>query len=90
MEPDDGGGARYNAGSGGEFIVAEDILAVLRAEPEVWLNYQAFPDLYRRIRIGYIKEMRKNRSEFDCRLQNFLSKTAANKIFGNWQDGGRL
>jgi uncharacterized protein YdeI (YjbR/CyaY-like superfamily) len=73
-----------------EFIVAEDILAVLRAEPEVWSNYQAFPDLYRRIRIGYIEEMRKNQSEFDRRLQNFLSKTAANKMFGNWQDGGRL
>jgi uncharacterized protein YdeI (YjbR/CyaY-like superfamily) len=73
-----------------ECIVAEDILAVLRAEPEVWSNYQAFPDLYRRIRIGYIEEMRKNRSEFDRRLQNFLSKTAANKMFGNWQDGGRL
>jgi uncharacterized protein YdeI (YjbR/CyaY-like superfamily) len=73
-----------------EFIVAEDILAALRAEPEVWSNYQAFPDLYRRIRIGYIEEMRKNQSEFDRRLQNFLSKTAVNKMFGNWQDGGRL
>jgi uncharacterized protein YdeI (YjbR/CyaY-like superfamily) len=73
-----------------EFIVAEDILAVLRAEPEVWSNYQAFPDLYRRIRIGYIEEMRKNRSEFDRRLQNFVNKTANKKMFGNWQDGGRL
>jgi uncharacterized protein YdeI (YjbR/CyaY-like superfamily) len=73
-----------------EFIVAEDILAVLRVEPEVWSNYQAFPDLYRRIRIGYIEEMRKNQGEFERRLQNFVSKTAANKMFGNWQDGGRL
>jgi uncharacterized protein YdeI (YjbR/CyaY-like superfamily) len=74
----------------GEFIVAEDILAILRAEPDVWSNYQAFPDLYRRIRIGYIEEMRKNSTEFDRRLQNFIGKTAANKMFGNWQDGGRL
>jgi uncharacterized protein YdeI (YjbR/CyaY-like superfamily) len=73
-----------------EFIVAEDILAVLRAEPNVWSNYQAFPDLYRRIRIGYIEEMRKNPTEFDRRLQNFINKTANNKMFGNWQDGGRL
>jgi uncharacterized protein YdeI (YjbR/CyaY-like superfamily) len=48
------------------FIVAEDIMTVLRANPDVWSNYQAFPDLYRRIRIGYIEEMRKNQSEFDC------------------------
>jgi uncharacterized protein YdeI (YjbR/CyaY-like superfamily) len=72
------------------FIVAEDIMTVLRANPDVWSNYQAFPDLYRRIRIGYIEEMRKNQSEFDRRLQNFVSKTANNKMFGNWQDGGRL
>jgi uncharacterized protein YdeI (YjbR/CyaY-like superfamily) len=73
-----------------EFIVAEDLLAILRAEPDVWSHYQAFPDLYRRIRIGYIEEMRKNPTEFDRRLQNFVSKTANNKMFGNWQDGGRL
>ncbi len=73
-----------------EFVVAEDILATLRANPEVWSNYQAFPDLYRRVRIGYIEEMRKNPTEFDRRLQNFVNKTTANKLFGNGQDGGRL
>jgi uncharacterized protein YdeI (YjbR/CyaY-like superfamily) len=72
------------------FTVAEDILAVLQAEPQIWANYQAFPDLYRRVRISYIEEMRKNPTEFDRRLQNFVSKTATNKMFGNWQDGGRL
>jgi uncharacterized protein YdeI (YjbR/CyaY-like superfamily) len=73
-----------------EFVVAEDILSMLRANPDVWANYQAFPDLYRQVRIGYIEEMRKNQGEFDRRLQNFVSKTTANKLFGNWQDGGRL
>jgi uncharacterized protein YdeI (YjbR/CyaY-like superfamily) len=73
-----------------EFVVAEDILATLRANPDVWSNYQALPDLYRRVRIGYIEEMRKNPTEFDRRFQNFVIKTAANKLFGNWQDGGRL
>jgi hypothetical protein len=24
------------------------------------------------------------------RLQNFVNKTADNKMFGNWNDGGRL
>jgi Bacteriocin-protection, YdeI or OmpD-Associated len=69
-----------------EFVVAEDILAALQANPDVWSNYLAFPDLYRRVRIGYIEEMRKNPTEFDRRLQNFIGKTAANKLFGNWQD----
>ncbi len=73
-----------------EFIVAEDIIEVLKTQPNAWSNFSGFPDLYRRVRISYIEEMRKNRTEFDRRLQNFVSKTADNKMFGNWNDGGRL
>jgi uncharacterized protein YdeI (YjbR/CyaY-like superfamily) len=73
-----------------EFIVAEDIIEILKAEPDTWSNFIQFPDLYRRVRIGYIEETRKNRTEFDRRLHNFVSKTASNKMFGNWNDGGRL
>jgi ribosomal protein S18 acetylase RimI-like enzyme len=58
-----------------EFIVAEDLLAALRAQPVAWANFIEFPDLYRRVRIGYIEEMRKNSIEFDRRLQNFVNKT---------------
>jgi uncharacterized protein YdeI (YjbR/CyaY-like superfamily) len=71
-------------------IVAEDIIAVLKEEPNAWYNFLEFPDLYRRVRIGYIEEMRKNPNEFERRLKNFVSKTADNKMFGNWNDGGRL
>lgn len=28
--------------------------------------------------------------EFGRRLRNFVSKTARNQMFGNWNDGGRL
>jgi hypothetical protein len=62
----------------------------LKSEPDAWANFLAFPDLYRRVRIGYIEEMRKNRSEFERRLSNFVKRTAANQMFGNWNDGGRL
>jgi uncharacterized protein YdeI (YjbR/CyaY-like superfamily) len=73
-----------------EFIVPEDIIEVLKAEQNAWSNFLEFPDLYHRVRIGYIEEVRKNQSEFDRRLQNFVSKTTDNKMFGNWNDGGRL
>jgi hypothetical protein len=63
---------------------------VLKTKPAAWSNFLAFPDLYRRLRIGYIEEMRKNPNEFARRLQNFVNKTADNKMFGNWNDGGRL
>jgi uncharacterized protein YdeI (YjbR/CyaY-like superfamily) len=62
-----------------EFIIAEDIIEVLKTQPATWSNFLEFPDLYRRVRIGYIEEMRKNRLEFERRLQNFVSKTADNR-----------
>lgn len=73
-----------------EFEISEDIVKALKSEPNAWSNFLAFPDLYRRVRIGYIEEMRKNRDEFERRLRNFVSKTASNKMFGNWNDEGRL
>lgn len=73
-----------------KFIVAEDIVEVLKAKPGAWSNFLEFPDLYCRVRIGYIEEVRKNHKEFERRLQNFVSKTVDNKMFGNWNDGGRL
>jgi uncharacterized protein YdeI (YjbR/CyaY-like superfamily) len=73
-----------------EFTVAEDILAALKVKPAILANFLEFPDLYLRVRIGYIEEMRRNPDEFDRRLQNFVTKTADNKMFGNWNDAGRL
>jgi uncharacterized protein YdeI (YjbR/CyaY-like superfamily) len=72
------------------FAVADDIAQALQAEPHAWSNFEAFPELYRRVRLGYIEEMRKNPVEFERRLRNFVGKTARNQMFGNWNDGGRL
>jgi len=71
-------------------VVAGDIVVALQAEPGAWTNFEAFPDLYRRVRVGNIEEMRKNGSEFERRLNNLVQKSAANQMFGNWNDGGRL
>jgi uncharacterized protein YdeI (YjbR/CyaY-like superfamily) len=72
------------------FTVAEDIVAALKAEPGAWSNFLAFPELYRQVRVGYIEEQRRNKREFERRLRNFVQKTADNRMFGNWNDGGRL
>lgn len=71
--------------STGSSTVAPDLLAALRADEVTWKNFQAFPDLYVRIRIGYIEEARKQPETFDKRLKNFLAKTRANKTFGGTQ-----
>lgn len=73
-----------------EFEVRQDIVEALKAEPGAWSNFLTFPDLYRRVRIGYIEEMRKNQNQFERRLRNFVRKTSCNQMFGNWNDGGRL
>jgi uncharacterized protein YdeI (YjbR/CyaY-like superfamily) len=66
-----------------ELTVAPDIIRALSSEPGAWSNFEAFPDLYKRIRIDYIEEMRnKQPTEFDKRLANFVRQTALNKMFG--------
>ena len=70
--------------------VAPDVIAALKAEPGAWEHFEAFPDLYRRVRIGYIEEQRRDPAEFERRLRSFIAKTADGRMFGNWNDGGRL
>ena len=73
-----------------QFEVANDILAAINTNMDAKKYYDDFPDLYIRVRIGYIEEMRKRPEEFVRRLNNFIQKTAAGKMFGNWTDDGRL
>ncbi len=64
------------------FFIAPDILAALQVDAEAWRNFQNFPAVYQRIRIGYIEEMRRQPDIFKTRLDNFLKKTRQNKQFG--------
>lgn len=64
------------------FEIPPDIAQLLRAEPQLWANFEQFSDEYQRIRIGYIEEMRKRPAEFEKRLNNFLRMTRQNKTFG--------
>ncbi|MBL8855780.1 MAG: YdeI/OmpD-associated family protein [Planctomycetaceae bacterium] len=73
-----------------KFEIASDILAAIKQEHNAWQFFQGLPDLYIRVRVGYIEEVRKQPVEFNRRLRNFVSKTDARKMFGNWNDGERL
>lgn len=64
------------------FTIAPDIERALKSDPQTWQHFQAFPDLYRRVRIGYIEEMRRNPAVFDSRLRHFLKRTRDNQQFG--------
>jgi uncharacterized protein YdeI (YjbR/CyaY-like superfamily) len=72
------------------FTIAGDIERAIRAEPGAWENYIQFPELYRRVRISNIEDVRKSEVDFERRLDKFVSKTARNEMYGSWNDGGRL
>jgi uncharacterized protein YdeI (YjbR/CyaY-like superfamily) len=72
------------------FVIADDIRAAIDANVEAKRYFDVWPNLYVRVRIGYIEEARKKPEEFTKRFNNFLRNTAAGKMLGNWNDGGRL
>ena len=60
----------------------QDILDALKADAIVWKNFQAFPESYKQIRVGWIDGARKRPEEFQKRLRYFIKMTKANKRFG--------
>jgi uncharacterized protein YdeI (YjbR/CyaY-like superfamily) len=67
------------------FEVPADILEVLQADATAWVHFQAFPESYRRIRVGWIDGSRSRRDVFEQRLAYFLRMTRQNKRFGSVQ-----
>ena len=65
------------------FTVPEDILKVIRKNPDAWKHFQNLPGSYMRIRIAYIEGRRRHGEEaFRKSLENFIRMTAKNKRFG--------
>ena len=63
-----------------EFVFPQDILEAIQQDKEVWKNYQAFSDSYKRIRIAYINSARERSEEFEKRLRFFIKNTKENKL----------
>ncbi len=66
------------------FVYPEDILSAIREDADVWKNFEAFKEAYRRIRIAYIDAARKRPEEFKKRLKNFIDKTRENKVISGY------
>lgn len=64
------------------FVLPDDVEAALRADDQTWRNYQALPESYQRIRIGFIEGARNRPQMFQRRLAYFLKMTKANKRYG--------
>jgi uncharacterized protein YdeI (YjbR/CyaY-like superfamily) len=56
----------------------------LRDDPAVWANFQAFPRLYQRLKIGWIAEIKtlSRRPEAEKRLNYLIKMTRLGKMYG--------
>ena len=70
------------------FVVPGEIEEALQAEPGAWEFFSSRPPLYQRVRAGYVAEQRQRPAEFAARLANLVKQSAANRMFGNWDDSG--
>ncbi|QJD72737.1 YdeI/OmpD-associated family protein [Lactobacillus acetotolerans] len=53
-------------------------------------NFESFPELYKRVRIDTIQIKRNRPQLFQKRLSRFLKNTKEGKMYGRWNDQGRL
>lgn len=73
-----------------QFIINQEILKELKKDEEIWKNFKNFPELYKKIRISNIQKEQKNTETYNKMLNNFLKNTKQGKMYGNWNDYGRL
>ncbi|NUU60697.1 YdeI/OmpD-associated family protein [Paenibacillus agri] len=72
------------------FKIDEDIEQRLKEEKQVYDHFMAFPELYKRVRIDTIQSNKKQPELFQSRLDKFITNTRENKMYGQWNDHGRL
>lgn len=59
------------------------IKEALQKDPEVWNNFEAFPHLYKRLKVGWITEAAKSRvEERQKRLAYLIKMTKKNRQYG--------
>lgn len=72
------------------FTIDEDIQRRLKEDMQVYTNFMAFPDLYKRVRIDTIQSYKYQPELFERRLDKFITNTRDNRMYGQWHDDGRL
>lgn len=73
------------------FAVDPEIQAAFRENRQAAKNFSGFPPLYRRVRIDCIqRDKNKDRKVFENRLKKLIEYSQDGKMFGEWNDYGRL
>jgi uncharacterized protein YdeI (YjbR/CyaY-like superfamily) len=76
--------------SSNSFAIDKFIEKRLKEDAVVYENFMNFPELYRRIRIDTIQLVKKQQGLFMKRLDKFIQNTKKGKMYGSWNDDGRL
>ena len=72
------------------FTIRQDVLDAIKADPATYENFTKLPPLYIRVRIDNIQGYPCGDDTYNRRLEKFLQNTKANKLYGDWNDNGRL
>lgn len=72
------------------FKIDKAIEQRIMEEKQVYDHFIALPDLYKRVRIDNIQSVKNQPELFESRLNKFLTYTRENKMYGQWNDHGRL
>lgn len=72
------------------FKIPPDIEAALK-KARLWTRFRSFPPLYQRVRaynIGFYQK--RDKEMYDKALARLIAQTAKGKMYGEWNDYGRL
>lgn len=72
------------------FQIDDEVLNRIKEDDSVYESFMKFPELYRRIRIDTIQSVKKDRELFLKRLDKLVEQTKLGRMYGQWNDGGRL
>ena len=71
------------------FRIHEDIERELK-KARLWTRFKSFPPLYQRVRADNIQRVRSQPDEYRKRLDRLIEATRQGKLYGEWDDFGRL
>ncbi|MGE8205965.1 YdeI/OmpD-associated family protein [Heyndrickxia sp. NPDC080065] len=76
------------------FKIHPRVMQALKSNPGVYEKFLEFPELYRRVRVDTIqsclKKGKKQEEVFEQRLNKLIENTQQGKMYGAWNDSGRL
>jgi len=72
------------------FVIRHDVMDAINADPIIYENFKSLPQLYIMVRIDNIQSYPQGDETYIRRLDKFLQNTKVGKLYGDWNDNGRL